>query len=236
MIVALEEAKYKLIGLRADVKELGNALRIEETRESLKDLEAQTQAPDFWSNAEKSSKVLQVVKQGQDKVAGYERLCARLEDAIALAEMAIEENDESFVEEVQGELAAILEEEERRRIEVLLSGGLLDESIHVGTWNGIRDVCHNDRYAMIQIPNPAEDKFEFFFLMLRPLQPGEEVVLFDHISFPDIWNSEAMRNIADLKIEIQAFGVQAYQLDSCLLAMTEAFPDHFPFEEYVDKQ
>ena len=122
MIVALEEAKYKLIGLRADIKELGNALRIEETRESLKDLEAQTQAPDFWSNAEKSSKVLQVVKQGQDKVAGYERLCARLEDAIALAEMAIEENDESFVEEVQGELAAILEEEERRRIEVLLSG------------------------------------------------------------------------------------------------------------------
>ena len=122
MIVALEEAKHKLIGLRADVKELGNALRIEETRESLKDLEAQTQAPDFWSNAEKSSKVLQVVKQGQDKVAGYERLCARLEDAIALAEMAIEENDESFVEEVQGELAAILEEEERRRIEVLLSG------------------------------------------------------------------------------------------------------------------
>ena len=122
MIVALEEAKYKLIGLRADVKELGNALRIEETRESLKDLEAQTQAPDFWSNAEKSSQVLQVVKQGQDKVAGYERLCARLEDAIALAEMAIEENDESFVEEVQGELAAILEEEERRRIEVLLSG------------------------------------------------------------------------------------------------------------------
>ena len=121
-------------------------------------------------------------------------------------------------------------------IEVLLSGGLLDESIHVGTWNGIGDVCYNDRYAMIQIPNPAEDKFEFFFLMLRPLQPGEEVVLFDHISFPDIWNSEAMRNIADLKIEIQAFGVQAYQLDSCLLAMTEAFPDHFPFEEYVDKQ
>lgn len=74
MIVALEDARHKLIGLRADIKELGNALRIEETRESLKDLEAQTQAPDFWNNAEKSSKVLQVVKQGQDKVAGYERL------------------------------------------------------------------------------------------------------------------------------------------------------------------
>ena len=122
MIVALEDAKYKLIAMRADLEELGSSLRIEETKENLKDLEAQTQAPDFWNSAEKSSKVLQVIKQGQDKIEGYERLCARLEDAIALAEMAIEENDDSFVEEVQTELAEITAEEEHRRIEVLLSG------------------------------------------------------------------------------------------------------------------
>ena len=122
MIVALEDAKYKLLGMRESIEELGSALRIEETKELLFDLEAQTQAPDFWNSAEKSSKVLQTIKQGQDKVAGYEKLCARLEDAIALAEMAIEENDESYVEEVQSELDAIIAEEESRRIEVLLSG------------------------------------------------------------------------------------------------------------------
>ena len=122
MIVALENAKHELIAMRAELKELGLALRIEETKDNLKDLEAQTQAPDFWNDAEKSGKVLQVIKQAQDKVAGYEKLCARLEDAIALAEVAIEENDESFVEEVEGELAAIAAEEEHRRIEVLLSG------------------------------------------------------------------------------------------------------------------
>ncbi len=122
MIVALEDAKYKLLGMRESIVELGSALRIEETKELLFDLEAQTQAPDFWNSAEKSSKVLQTIKQGQDKVAGYEKLCARLEDAIALAEMAIEENDESYVEEVQSELDAIIAEEESRRIEVLLSG------------------------------------------------------------------------------------------------------------------
>ncbi len=122
MIVALEDAKHKLIDLRGDIAELGSALRIEETKENLKDLEAQTQSPDFWNNAEKSSKVLQVIKQGQDKISGYEKLCARLEDAIALAEMAIEENDDSFVDEVQTELEEILAEHEHRRIEVLLSG------------------------------------------------------------------------------------------------------------------
>ena len=122
MIVALEDAKYRLLGMRESIAELGSALRIEETKELLFDLEAQTQAPDFWNSSEKSSKVLQTIKQGQDKVAGYEKLCARLEDAIALAEMAIEENDESYVEEVQNELDAIVAEEESRRIEVLLSG------------------------------------------------------------------------------------------------------------------
>ena len=100
--------------MRESLVELGSSLRIEETKENLKDLEAQTQAPDFWNSAEKSSKVLQVIKQGQDKVANYEKLCARLEDAIALAEMAIEENDDSFVEEVQTELAEITDEEGKR--------------------------------------------------------------------------------------------------------------------------
>ena len=122
MIVALENAKHELIALRATVTELGSALRIEETKENLKDLEAQTQAPDFWNDADKSGKVLQIIKQAQDKVAGYEKLCDRLEDAIALAEVAIEENDESYVEEVESELAAIAAEEEHKRIEVLLSG------------------------------------------------------------------------------------------------------------------
>ena len=70
MIVALEDAKYKLIGMRSDIEELGSALRIEETKENLKDMEAQTQAPDFWNNADKSSKILQVIKQAQDKVEG----------------------------------------------------------------------------------------------------------------------------------------------------------------------
>ena len=122
LIVALENAKYELIGMRDDVKELGLALRIEETKANLRDLEAQTADPAFWNNTENSSKVLQTIKQSQDKVQGYEQLCHRLEDAIALAEMAIEENDEGSVEEVQSELEAIKAEEEHKRIEVLLSG------------------------------------------------------------------------------------------------------------------
>ena len=104
------------------VAELGNALRIEELKVKIEELEAQTLDPDFWSNQDNSSKVLQAIKQAKDTVSNYDSLCARLEDAIALAELAIEENDESCVEEVESELAAITAEEEKERISILLSG------------------------------------------------------------------------------------------------------------------
>lgn len=114
-------------------------------------------------------------------------------------------------------------------IEVLLSGGLLDERIHFGTWNGIPNVCHNDRYAMIQVPHPGQGEYEFIFLMLQPVAAGESVVLFEHMSFPQEWTNTEMQHLADLKIHVQAFGVQTFQLESCLRAMTAAFPEHFNF-------
>ncbi len=122
LIIALEDAKYKLIKLRDDLVELGSALKIEEKRVTVEGLEKQTLEQDFWSNQENSSKILQTIKQTKDAIENYDALCARLEDAIVLAEMAIEENDEGSVPEVENELAEIVAAEEKKRIEVLLSG------------------------------------------------------------------------------------------------------------------
>ena len=119
MIIALEDAKYKLLALRDDIKELGSALRIDELRNNVAELEKQTLDADFWNNQENSSRVLQTIKQTKDKIEGYDALHNRLEDAIALAEMAIEENAESSVPEVQAELDAINRDKEERRTEIL---------------------------------------------------------------------------------------------------------------------
>ena len=113
-------------------------------------------------------------------------------------------------------------------IEVLLSGGLLDEQTHFGTWHGIPDVTYNDHYAMIQVADAARGEYQFMFLVLRPMDPGGSVTVFDHIIFPPEWNNAEMQHLANLAIHIQAFGVQQAELDSCLTAMTEAFPAHFP--------
>ena len=107
MILALEDAKQNLTKFRANLKELGNALRIELLKEEVESLEAKTADPAFWNDQEKSGKILQQIKQLKNKIEDYESLCNKLEDTIVLAELAIEENDESMVDEVQSEMALI---------------------------------------------------------------------------------------------------------------------------------
>ncbi len=122
VIIALEDAKYKLIGMREPVLDLGSALRIDEMLERIEALEKETYAENFWSDSENSARVLKETKQLKDKAEAYQSLVTRLEDAIMMAEMAIEENDESMIEEITGEVDAIEKTEAQMRIEVLLSG------------------------------------------------------------------------------------------------------------------
>ena len=122
MIIALEEAKYKLENVRKDVAERGSALRIDDLRNKAAELDKITSDPEFWNNQENSGKVLKEVKRIKEKITKYEALENKLEDTITLAELAIEENDESLVGEVEADVKAIEEEEEKQRIEILLSG------------------------------------------------------------------------------------------------------------------
>ena len=122
MIIEIEEAKYKLTNFREDIEELGNALRVSDLRSQVEDLEKQAMEPDFWNDQENSGKVLRQTKQLKDKIERYDRLASKLEDAITLCELAIEEGDESMKDEILTEVSEIEAEEEKQRIEVLLSG------------------------------------------------------------------------------------------------------------------
>jgi len=122
LIIALEEAKYKLQGLEEEVKELGSALRVDKLKEEVEELEKQALEPDFWNDQQNSSKVLKHTKVLKDKIEHYESLVNRLSDTEVLCEMAIEESDESLTDEVTSETDAVEAEIERQRIEVLLSG------------------------------------------------------------------------------------------------------------------
>ncbi len=121
LIVQLEEAKYKLNALTDAVRELASAIKVDKLEAKIAELEEQTTQNGFWET-EGSGKILQELKRAKDKIEEYNNLKARTEDAVTLTEMGIEENDESVVEEVLSEVAGIEADEERMRLETLLSG------------------------------------------------------------------------------------------------------------------
>ncbi len=122
MIIALEEARRSLLQMQDAVKELAAALKIEYLKEKTAELEKQTFVESFWNDQANSQKVMKEISRMKTEVEEYEALVRRVDDTLTLCEMAIEEEDESCVEEVTSELRAVEEEAERQRLETLLSG------------------------------------------------------------------------------------------------------------------
>lgn len=121
MIIQLDEAKRTLNGIRPAVDELKNALKIDELSRKIEELEAKTLIPDFWNRSD-SGKILQSIKDMKRTIDEYNTLLSRLDDALVLCDMGIEENDESVVDEVMSEVKDIIALEETMRLETLLTG------------------------------------------------------------------------------------------------------------------
>ena len=112
-------------------------------------------------------------------------------------------------------------------LRALLSGGVLDQGIYVGDWNGMENVCYNDEHAMVQVANAGNGVYEFFFFFKAELAPGEEFVLFDTMFIDPEFTNEQMREFANLELTVQAFAVQTFGFKDCYTAMCRAFPKHF---------
>ena len=122
MIIQLEEAVVRLHAMEGTVEELGKTLNIEKLREDVTELEAVSAEPDFWGDQQRSGKVLKELKQKKDKIAEWEALALAVTDAIEMAQMAVEEGDEEIAGEVLNDEKAIVAQEEKMRLEALLSG------------------------------------------------------------------------------------------------------------------
>lgn len=121
LIIQLDEAKRTLTGLTDTVEDLGSALRIDELKTQIDELEKSTLDANFWTR-EDSGQILQNIKSRKDKLEAYSNLKTKLEDTLMLVEMAIEEGDESMTDEILADVKDIQETESRMRLETLLSG------------------------------------------------------------------------------------------------------------------
>ncbi len=121
-MLEFEEYKGKLNNARPALEVLRGALKLEAAQKEIEELEAASEREGFWNDVEKSQKVQKRLKNLKDKVENFNRLCAAWDDMMALCEMAIEENDDSMLEELQSEFAAFTEKVEATRLSTLLTG------------------------------------------------------------------------------------------------------------------
>ena len=122
MIIEFDEYKSKLNAAKPGLDGLGRALKLDDARAEIASLEAESAKEGFWNDVNNSQKVQKRLKQLQNKVAKYEKLCAQWDDLMAICEMAIEENDDSMLDELKSGFAGFEETLESMRLSTLLSG------------------------------------------------------------------------------------------------------------------
>ena len=92
--------------------------------------------PDFWDDATESGKYMKEVNTIKSIVKKYEDVKEQYEDTQTLIEMALEENDESLVDEINDTFNGFVKALDNLRIETLLSGEYDDNNaiitLHAG--------------------------------------------------------------------------------------------------------
>ncbi|MBO4276997.1 MAG: peptide chain release factor 2, partial [Clostridia bacterium] len=76
----------------------------------------------FWDKPEESQHILKQLKHKKSTLEHYTQLRRDYDDIETLIDIAIEDDDESVVEEVMADLEKVRKEYERQKIEILLSG------------------------------------------------------------------------------------------------------------------
>ena len=80
------------------------------------------EAPGFWDDPERSNQKMKELKNLKDTVGECDKLSTQYDDILTLIDMGYEENDESLIPEIRGELDEFMREFDELRIGTLLSG------------------------------------------------------------------------------------------------------------------
>ena len=120
--IEFDEYKVKLENMEPKLTALGESLGLESAREELERLHAMAASEGFWNDAANSQRVTKQTRLLETKIASFEKMCADREDMLVLCEMAIEEDDDSMLPELEEGYAALEQEMEEARLETLLTG------------------------------------------------------------------------------------------------------------------
>ena len=91
-------------------------------KEKLAEIDKTMTEQNFWDDHEKAQEVMKQVKVLKDKIETYENLYNQWEELFILAEMALEEEDDSVEKEIDRGIGKLKKSLEKLRLKTLLSG------------------------------------------------------------------------------------------------------------------
>ncbi len=121
-MIELDQMKLELQQYEDQLKEVRDSLDLEYKKQRIEELQRESEAPDFWNNADVANKKMKQLKDLQTLVEDADGLSASYEDMMMLIEMGNEENDRSMIEEVREELDSFEAKIEEMRLSTLLTG------------------------------------------------------------------------------------------------------------------
>lgn len=121
-MLEFEEYKVKLNNAKPALDVLRDALKLEAAQKEIEELEAASERDGFWNDVENSQRVQKRLKTLKSKCENYAKLCAAWDDMYTICEMAMEENDDSMLDELKSEFAKFSEAVEATRLGTLLTG------------------------------------------------------------------------------------------------------------------
>ena len=121
-MIEFDDYKTKLHNIRPKLDELSDSLNLNACREEHERLQAQIESPGFWDDQETSQKVMKRSRQLEAKMERCAHMVSQWDDMMTICEMAIEENDESMLDELKTSYEDLEKKMEEARLETLLTG------------------------------------------------------------------------------------------------------------------
>ncbi len=114
--------RQKIIDLKAILKEAGYSLDISKAREELDFYEKELQKEEVYTNLQKSTEYSRKAQAIRNKIEVFDKAEKAIADAEEIIVLAEEENDDTFLEEVDADLKKAEEDIETIRLQALLRG------------------------------------------------------------------------------------------------------------------
>ena len=121
-MIQFEEYKVKLNDLKPKLEELRAAFLPQSLLDELERLHAMAEAPGFWDDPARSQKAVMRTKTLESKRDRFAAMTGSWDDLMTICEMALEEDDDSMLDELTDGYATLEANMEKARLETLLTG------------------------------------------------------------------------------------------------------------------